>query len=172
MIHVTLLTSAYEGRPARAMRAGRVCAREDCGTVLSVYNRQPFCGVHADDDDNVVPEGCCRCTKCGQVLEWTSEFFHRSPNGGPAKLHRSCKECRNSRGAHDRDKAARERVPPGSKHCPRCGKDKRLNLQWWYQNNSGAECGRWSSWCKQCITDRNHDAARDARQAKLDEASP
>ena len=33
-------------RPPRTFEAGRVCRDEACITVLSVYNKGPFCTIH------------------------------------------------------------------------------------------------------------------------------
>lgn len=33
-------------RPNRTFEEGRVCASEDCGTRLSIYNRSDFCWQH------------------------------------------------------------------------------------------------------------------------------
>lgn len=35
------------GRPSRQYSAGRVCAQDGCGTVLSVYNRSDRCALHS-----------------------------------------------------------------------------------------------------------------------------
>jgi hypothetical protein len=36
-------------RPERRSPPGRVCANRGCDTVLSIYNRQRYCSVHAKD---------------------------------------------------------------------------------------------------------------------------
>jgi hypothetical protein len=34
-------------RPSRSWARGRVCAEEDCDTVLSIYNPDVYCAAHA-----------------------------------------------------------------------------------------------------------------------------
>jgi hypothetical protein len=34
-------------RPNQVYAPGRVCAEEECGTLISVYNKSKFCWAHA-----------------------------------------------------------------------------------------------------------------------------
>jgi hypothetical protein len=40
------VTSASGNSKVVSYDAGRVCLQEACSTVLSVYNKSPFCSVH------------------------------------------------------------------------------------------------------------------------------
>jgi len=170
MIRGTKLTSLPDGPPVATRRAGRICAGDGCGTRLSIYNPQPFCGVHAQDHESVVPDGCCRCPMCHRVLEWTPEYFHRDRAARrgrdhatpPQGLHRICKDCRNG---YNRESAQKPLEIREFKYCSCCGRSKRLTRQWWYFSSSNEHAGGWSSRCKQCDQERNRDrAARDREE--------
>lgn len=34
-------------RPSRTFKAGRRCRHEGCDTILSIYNEDPYCSLHA-----------------------------------------------------------------------------------------------------------------------------
>jgi len=36
--------------PGRMKAKGRVCRNRNCDTILSVYNRQEYCSIHANSD--------------------------------------------------------------------------------------------------------------------------
>lgn len=40
-------------KKAKKAKKKRVCAREECTTVLSRYNKGKYCGAHEDDPRNV-----------------------------------------------------------------------------------------------------------------------
>lgn len=149
-IHVTRLGELHGGPPARTMAPGRICQHADCDTRLSVYNPEPFCAVHQGDAEDeeltpaavAPPAGFNRCPKCEVVRPWIPAYYHRDSKGGPHKLHRICKDCRNADRQPGRDPiAVRER-----RHCPGCGRDRPLTRRWWHRGESGT----WPVLCRQC----------------------
>jgi len=143
-----------ERRPSISFGSGRVCRHEGCQTVLSTYNPSVFCAVHAAVDEEEIPEGCMKCTACGAVYPWTTEWFHLA--GGTRQragaLHRMCKACRNARNVNYKATETRE-----ARVCPTCHHEKRLNTDNWYLKRNG---GGWSSSCKLCIRKKNREHAR------------
>lgn len=150
----SVLVATWDRDPIRTAPRNRVCAHEDCGTLLSVYNPSAFCCLH-DAAEAAVPDGFCRCTVCGTVLPWTPAYFHRDPAKGGPGLRRACKACRNHVNRKQRPLAPM----PESKRCPHCGKTKRLDGHNWYGNKDGSH---WASWCKVCSS----AAARERWRAK------
>lgn len=69
--------------PPKTYGSGRVCRHTLCGTVLSTFNPDEFCGLH-DEDEYDIP-----CDSCGTVLPFTSQFFWQTRGG----LMHTCKEC-------------------------------------------------------------------------------
>jgi hypothetical protein len=55
-IKATKIASAHGAwwieHPRRLRPTGRVCRNRGCDTVLSIYNRQEWCSVHARDYDH------------------------------------------------------------------------------------------------------------------------
>jgi len=151
--------------PAPTYPAGRTCAHDGCGTMLSVYNPAPYCALHESEHEGEhegedrVPDGYRRCRVCGRVLPATSEHFHRvgrNRRTGEAyanSLHTACKACRNHRNRRDKPLAP----PPEHKRCPKCGIDKRLDRHNFYWNTYSSS---YSSWCKVCTRDAARIRAR------------
>lgn len=159
MIATRSLLATWDAASVSTMPKGRICAQDGCGTRLSVYNRQPFCGLHSRGEEGPVPDGYMRCRICGDVLLWTTDFFHRTGD----TLQTACKRCRNGRNRRRPSKA----LFLEEKHCPKCGRAKKLTEQYWYLTKSGAECGRWSSWCRVCTKDKNVAHSRAARRKEM-----
>jgi len=162
-MHVTSMRLFGAARPPVTMPCGRICTQAGCETRLSIYNPEDFCALHADTADDLVPAGFCRCGKCGRVLEWTPQFFHRDSTSRRSGLHTVCKECRNGANQHY---VARRARPREMKRCPHCGQARPLTLRWWYRQKQGVEVGRWSSWCKPCHRERHREEARAERAEK------
>jgi len=163
-MHVTPMHLFGTAPPPVTMPRGRVCAESGCATRLSIYNPEPFCALHAGDDEAAIPETYCRCRNCGRVLPHTAAFFHRDRKAAPPGLRNLCKECRNGR---NRDyQIQRDVVRKETKRCPHCGRARPLTLRWWYQQKWGAGVGRWSSWCIPCHRERHRQDARAARAKK------
>jgi hypothetical protein len=58
----------------RAYPRGRLCAHEDCETILSIYNPSPYCGAHAElarsqrRRGQLHPEREVACEHCGATF--------------------------------------------------------------------------------------------------------
>jgi predicted nucleic acid-binding Zn ribbon protein len=59
----------------RAYQRGRICAHEDCTTILSVYNPSAYCGAHAElarskrRRGELHPTRAVACEHCGTTFE-------------------------------------------------------------------------------------------------------
>jgi predicted RNA-binding Zn-ribbon protein involved in translation (DUF1610 family) len=71
---------------------GRVCSKQGCGTILSVYNSAEMCAAHggkpiwAEDE----PADQKRCSGCGNVL--ALDQFRRDSSRRDGRTYR-CKDC-------------------------------------------------------------------------------
>lgn len=93
---VGMRIQTLDSKPSQTYERGRVCAEEECKQILSVYNPNEYCWMHAEAQQQawLAQEYKSRkkvCTKCRRRL--TLDDFHldsKNPDGHRAQ----CKSCR------------------------------------------------------------------------------
>ena len=76
---------------------GRICAHRGCGTILSKYNPNDYCGLHIDEQwsslcHECTPEGMWVCPRCGK--EYSPYFRHwRADPKAKDGFSAVCKRC-------------------------------------------------------------------------------
>ena len=86
----------------------RTCAHPPCRTVLSRYNRSPYCYLH--ESLRRLAPATRTCPACGAVKPFTDEHWVETQNGRYRSLCRDCSNARR-RAAHAQRKAARQVTP-------------------------------------------------------------
>lgn len=158
-------TATFDQPKRRTMPRNRTCAAEDCGTRLSVYNPTPFCCLHGGLERTApVVDGYARCRVCCRVLPATTDYFHRQRG---ESLHKACKDCRN---LYKRGHDYRTKPDADEKTCPRCGKTKPLNSDYWYCRDDTRHMG-WSSRCRACMKRAARERARELAAARRAEVA-
>lgn len=87
----------YVEPPVRVYGRGRICARQGCGTELSDYNPDAYCGLHTDDQyaslqHQCTEEGLWVCPECGRELLPDLRYWRADP-GCKDGLAAVCKRC-------------------------------------------------------------------------------